>query len=653
MLSWRTGGPAGLVALKTLTENGFDPILYEAEEKIGGTFRYRGYENAELVSSKQLTAFSDFRFPPEQGDHVSLPEYVAYLERYVDHFNLQRRIRTGHRVVDVRRLDEGGHEVKIKRKMSEDTQTIRVKYLCICTGLHVLPQIPTIRGIQHISAHSDKQVLHSSSYKGRAQLAGKKVCILGTGETGMDLAYESIKSGAKEVWMCTRGGFLSFPKVLNNFSILGVTFDGHLPIDGLITNLFESTYVHKWVAASHLRWFVSDFVIKRVLWLLTGTSGGCNQWVGELPEERLGRAYVFLNKSHKAMMYLNRPYKSRSRLLSFLSSYHDPPDDVATPGKVEILPWPIGVDDRGGFRFDWGTARAKGGSWKEVEKRLGEAKVEPDLVLMATGYTQEFDGWLGHEYPRPWEANSRDIIREGSEDVSFIGFVRPGVGAIPPIAEQQAMWWTLLIQKRMKLPMTPPHYYLLSKPTSRIQYGVDHSTYMSTLAKDMGSAPGLLDLWWQHGWFITLVYCFSAAFTTNYRLVGPFADVSAPEIVRTELWETVTRRGALGNLFMGVIPMLFYCSINLTAWFLEIIWILLGHPDVIGFARQWGLIKPETFSDSPSYSSMRSDRSKGNVQTNRMRTRSDNKTGPISGCESRELKSPPGGNMELELKPEM
>lgn len=62
--------------------------------------------------------------------------------------------------------------------------------------------------------------------------------------------------------------------MLNNFSILGSTFDGDLPIDGLITNLFESAYVHPWVAQLHLRWFISDFVIKRLLWALTGTSAG-------------------------------------------------------------------------------------------------------------------------------------------------------------------------------------------------------------------------------------------------------------------------------------------------------------------------------------------------------------------------------------------
>ena len=47
-------------------------------------------------------------------------------------------------------------------------------------------------------------------------------------------------------------------------------------------------------------------IIKRVLWLLTGTQAGCDQWVGGLPPERLGRAYVFLNKSSRAQAYINK-----------------------------------------------------------------------------------------------------------------------------------------------------------------------------------------------------------------------------------------------------------------------------------------------------------------------------------------------------------
>lgn len=62
------GGPAGIVSLKYLSCEGSaewlkgeEPVLVEQESELGGTFRWRGYENAELVSSKQLTCFSDFR----------------------------------------------------------------------------------------------------------------------------------------------------------------------------------------------------------------------------------------------------------------------------------------------------------------------------------------------------------------------------------------------------------------------------------------------------------------------------------------------------------------------------------------------------------------------------------------------------------------
>lgn len=108
--------------------------------------------------------------------------------------------------------------------------TLQADAVAICSGLHVTPAIPEIPGIEAIPEH-----FHSSAYKGRSQLVGKKVMILGCGETSMDLAYESCKGGAKEVTLCHRGGYLSFPKVLNSFELFGVKFDGELPIDGLIT----------------------------------------------------------------------------------------------------------------------------------------------------------------------------------------------------------------------------------------------------------------------------------------------------------------------------------------------------------------------------------------------------------------------------------
>lgn len=108
--------------------------------------------------------------------------------------------------------------------------TLHADAVAICSGLHVTPAWPEIPGIEYIP-----ETLHSSAYKGREQLVGKRVMILGCGETAMDLAYESCKAGAKEVTLCYRGGYLSFPKVLNSFEMFGIKFDGELPIDGLIT----------------------------------------------------------------------------------------------------------------------------------------------------------------------------------------------------------------------------------------------------------------------------------------------------------------------------------------------------------------------------------------------------------------------------------
>lgn len=255
------GGPAGLVALKTLGEQtkvDYDCVLLEAESAIGGTFRYRSYENAQLVSSKQLTCFSDFRMPTSyKSDHIDLPEYCAYLERYAKHFSLNKHIKLDCRVISIERAG-ACHRVQWSNEgnLHEDI----FDKLILATGLHVTPSIPDIRGIENI-----KERIHSSQYKCRKQIAGKRVLVLGCGETAMDIAYEAIKSDCPQVVMSQRGGFLSFPKVLNRFSVFGFTTKAKLPIDGLITNLMETTYVHPWIAKSRFRWLLSDQILRKLL----------------------------------------------------------------------------------------------------------------------------------------------------------------------------------------------------------------------------------------------------------------------------------------------------------------------------------------------------------------------------------------------------
>ena len=74
----------------------------------------------------------------------------------------------------------------------------------------------------------------------------------------------------------------------------------------------------------------------------------------------------------------------------------------------------------------------------------------------------------------------------------------------------------------------------------------------------MGAVPTLSELYWQYGLKVLVAFCFGAAFTPFYRLVGPYRSATAPNIVKTEIWEIICRRGLLGNLFMGLIPYVQY-----------------------------------------------------------------------------------------------
>ena len=78
---------------------------------------------------------------------------------------------------------------------------------------------------------------------------------------------------------------------------------------------------------------------------------------------------------------------------------------------------------------------------------------------------------------------------------------------------------------------------------------------------------------------------FGAAFTPYYRLLGPYRSALAPSIVRTELWDTITRRGVLGNLSMGIIPMITYGIISALALVVEVLWAAVGRPG----AKRWGV----------------------------------------------------------------
>ena len=312
-------GPSGLVQLKTLLEAqqrfpdslpDLTVRLFESHPRVGGVFLHHSYEDGELVSSKYLTTFSDFRPHASDADFFSSERYREYLEEYATHFKLWEHIKLETRVESVRRTKVGeGHVVKYVTAEGSEEE-FECDAIAVCSGVHHTPNIPEIPGLEHVPV-----VMHSEKFKERKQLGeDTTVMILGSGETGADLAYLAITSPTKQAILCHRDGWIGAPKVssLKPFEhiqcsiantnliqklpnqhffpgLLGLNTDPtpQFPLDVSQVTLFDSMYVHPVVRDSMIilnfyHWIAVPFGC----WLSTGTPRGMDQWVGQVPDSR-------------------------------------------------------------------------------------------------------------------------------------------------------------------------------------------------------------------------------------------------------------------------------------------------------------------------------------------------------------------------------
>lgn len=179
----------------------------------------------KLVSSKYLTAFSDFRIPSDAPDFITPQAYVQYLRNYIAYFNLQPHIHTNSRVTRITRqkpfpssyssassTSAGQHQQQHVIEITSPDSTIETWHcnaVAICTGINVHPRIPAIPGMEKIPV-----ALHSSDLKSRAQFGtDTHVLVLGAGETGMDIAHLAVTAPTASVTLCHRDGFFCAPKV--------------------------------------------------------------------------------------------------------------------------------------------------------------------------------------------------------------------------------------------------------------------------------------------------------------------------------------------------------------------------------------------------------------------------------------------------------
>jgi hypothetical protein len=202
-------GASGLTALKTLREHGFRVDCLEKEDAVGGTWRYGKpgssvYRSAHLISSKLLTQFPDFPMPEDWPEFPSQEQALEYLRSYAAHFDLYDAIQFNTSVAKIEPLDETASAWKVCLSSGEE----RVyRNVIIANGHHWDPNWPTYPG------KFDGTVLHSSQYKTPEVLNGRRVLVVGAGNSGCDIAVEAAQF-AQATFHSLRRGYHFVPKFI-------------------------------------------------------------------------------------------------------------------------------------------------------------------------------------------------------------------------------------------------------------------------------------------------------------------------------------------------------------------------------------------------------------------------------------------------------
>jgi len=212
------GGSSGIVAAKILHERGVPFDCFEKGSGIGGLWRYNNdsdsssaYRSLHINTSRDTMAYSDFPMP---ADYPHFPHHsliLDYFESYVDHFGFRDKLTFNTGVEHVRPLDDGGWEVTLQPKDGEPfTQQYRA--VLVANGHHSKPRWPSFPGT------FDGEQIHSHYYREPSGFAGKRVLVLGLGNSSCDIVCETSRVASK-TFLATRRGAHIIPKYMFGFAM--------------------------------------------------------------------------------------------------------------------------------------------------------------------------------------------------------------------------------------------------------------------------------------------------------------------------------------------------------------------------------------------------------------------------------------------------
>ncbi|XAR58486.1 Indole-3-pyruvate monooxygenase [Bertholletia excelsa] len=185
-------GPSGLATAACLTRAGVPHIILEREDCFASLWKKKSYDRLHLHLVKQVCELPHFSFPATFPTYVPRKQFLQYLDDYVSHFNIRPLY---HRFVESASYDAvlKKWDVKARNVSSGEEEEYSGRYLVVATGETSDEFVPEVEGMNTFTG----EVMHSTQYKTGEKYKGKRVLVVGAGNSGMEIAFDLADHGAK------------------------------------------------------------------------------------------------------------------------------------------------------------------------------------------------------------------------------------------------------------------------------------------------------------------------------------------------------------------------------------------------------------------------------------------------------------------------
>ncbi len=201
-------GAGGLCAAKNLLASGIEVMVFEAGSRIGGLWAYDNdsgrspaYRSLHINSEARVSSFIDFPFPTDVPLYPDTAHMERYFNDYADHFDVTCRVRF-HSTVEAIEAQGQRWQLTLSDGWRETFDGV-----VVATGHQSIPRhAPEVKNFTG-------DYIHSHAYRVPEHYAGKRVMVIGPGNSGVDIAAD-ICVGTEMTYLCARSPVLIMPRLM-------------------------------------------------------------------------------------------------------------------------------------------------------------------------------------------------------------------------------------------------------------------------------------------------------------------------------------------------------------------------------------------------------------------------------------------------------